>query len=113
MFIAMNRFKIVKGREGDFENIWKSRQSRLSERPGFIVFHLLKGPEREDHTLYSSHALWETKQDFVDWTKSEHFREAHKNAGQNRDLYLGGPEFEGFEVVLVEENQNYLAKSAE
>ncbi|QGM99536.1 antibiotic biosynthesis monooxygenase family protein [Methylocystis parvus] len=113
MFIAMNRFKIVKGRESDFESVWRSRQSRLSERPGFIVFHLLKGPEREDYTLYSSHALWETKQHFLDWTHSEHFREAHKNAGQNRDLYLGGPEFEGFDVVLVEENPNYAPKTTE
>jgi heme-degrading monooxygenase HmoA len=113
MFIAMNRFKIVKGREEDFENVWKSRQSRLNERPGFIVFHLLKGPEREDHTLYSTHVLWGDKQSFVDWTHSEHFREAHRNAGQNRDLYLGGPEFEGFEVVLVEDNPNHGPKPAE
>ncbi|MBM3577745.1 MAG: antibiotic biosynthesis monooxygenase [Alphaproteobacteria bacterium] len=107
MFIAMNRFKIVKGNEQAFEDIWRSRQSRLQERSGFIVFHLLKGPEREDHTLYTSHALWETRQHFVDWTHSEHFREAHKNAGQNRNLYLGGPEFEGFETVLTEKNPQY------
>ena len=24
MYIAMNRFKIVKGRESDFENVWKN-----------------------------------------------------------------------------------------
>jgi heme-degrading monooxygenase HmoA len=113
MFIAMNRFKIVKGREQAFEDVWKSRRSRLQERPGFIVFHLLRGPEREDHVLYSSHAIWETKQHFIDWTRSDNFREAHKNAGQNRDLYIGGPEFEGFEVVLSEENPNYAPKAAE
>lgn len=107
MFIAMNRFRIVKGKEQAFEDIWRSRRSRLLDRPGFIVFHLLKGPEREDHILYSSHVLWETRQHFVDWTLSEHFREAHKNAGQNRDLYTGGPEFEGFEVVLTDENPDY------
>lgn len=112
MFIAMNRFKIVKGKELAFEEIWRSRQSRLQERPGFIVFHLLKGPEREDHTLYSSHALWESRRRFTDWTQSEHFREAHKGAGQHRDLYIGGPEFEGFEVVLTEENPDYYASTA-
>ena len=30
----------------------------------------------------------------------EAFRLAHKNAGQHQDLYLGAPNFEGFEVVL-------------
>ena len=28
------------------------------------------------------------------------FKLAHKNAGQHKDLYLGAPNFEGFEVVL-------------
>jgi len=113
MFIAMNRFKIVNGQEESFERIWKSRTSRLSETPGYIAFHLLKGPEREDHILYSSHALWETKQNFVDWTQSEQFREAHKNAGQNRALYIGAPEFEGFEVVISEDNPRYTPRGAE
>jgi hypothetical protein len=29
--------------------------------PGFVEFHLLKGPEAEDHTLYSSHTVWQSK----------------------------------------------------
>ncbi len=41
MFIAMNRFKVLKGSEKDFENVWLSRDSHLNEVPGFIVFHLL------------------------------------------------------------------------
>ena len=27
MFVAMNRFKIVKGREKDFENVWRNRDT--------------------------------------------------------------------------------------
>ncbi|MEL7030552.1 MAG: antibiotic biosynthesis monooxygenase, partial [Pseudomonadota bacterium] len=27
------------------------------------------------------------------------FRDAHKDAGQNKPLYIGGPSFEGFRVV--------------
>ncbi|MGD9540905.1 MAG: antibiotic biosynthesis monooxygenase, partial [Methylocystis sp.] len=49
----------------------------------------------------------------IDWTHSEQFREAHKNAGQNRDLYIGGPEFEGFDSVLTEQNPNYAPSAAE
>ena len=51
MFIAMNRFKVVKGEEAAFETVWSSRKTRLDEMPGFLSFHLLKGPEKEDHTL--------------------------------------------------------------
>ena len=51
--------------------MWKSRDSYLHELKGFVEFHLLKGPEAEDHTLYSSHTVWASKADFEAWTKSE------------------------------------------
>ena len=31
MFIAMNRFKVVKGEEEAFETVWSSRKTRLDE----------------------------------------------------------------------------------
>jgi heme-degrading monooxygenase HmoA len=67
---------------------------------GFVEFHLLKGPQAEDHTLYSSHTVWATKADFEAWTKSDEFRQAHARAGNNNTgpLYLEHPKFEGFEV---------------
>ena len=100
MYIAMNRFRIVRGQEDAFEGVWKSRETHLDKAPGFNEFRLLKGPERDDHTLYASHTIWASEADFVAWTKSEAFRAAHKNAGDNRHLYLGHPEFEGFEPVI-------------
>lgn len=99
MFIAMNRFKVVPGSEPDFELVWTARDTHLHAVPGFLAFHLLRGPQREDHTLYSSHTLWRSRADFEAWTRSEAFRAAHRDAGGNRPLYLGHPEFEGFEVI--------------
>ena len=101
MYIAMNRFKVAKGSEAMFEKLWLTRESYLHELPGFLVFHLLKGPEREDHVLYSSHTMWRSYADFENWTKSEQFRKAHANAGSSsiRPHYLGHPEFEGFHVL--------------
>ncbi len=99
MFIAMNRFKVKLGSEKAFEEVWKSRDSRLEEVPGFVEFHLLRGASHEDHTLYSSHTVWESRQAFEDWTRSEAFRHAHRNAGDNTPLYIDSPQFEGFETV--------------
>ena len=96
----MNRFKIIKGNEDTFENLWKNRESYLDEVEGFLSFNLIKGKSLSDHTLYASHSIWETKEDFWNWTKSEAFRLAHKDAGKHRDLYIGPPNFEGFEKVL-------------
>jgi heme-degrading monooxygenase HmoA len=105
MFIAMNRFKVVKGAEADFEHVWTSRDSHLRDVPGFVEFHLLRGPERDDHVLYSSHTIWAGRAAFEDWTRSEAFRLAHRDAGGNKPLYLGHPEFEGFEVIQTVEGK--------
>ena len=100
MFIAMNRFQIVKGREAEFERIWAERDSHLDDVPGFVDFNLLRGPEAEDHTLYASHTLWHSRQHFEDWTRSDAFRKAHASAGTAKGIYLGHPVFEGFEIVF-------------
>ena len=100
MYIAMNRFKIVPGKEEMFENVWKERDTHLSGVKGFKEFHLVKGERNDEFSLYASHSIWQSKDDFINWTKSEAFRLAHKNAGQYNELYLGHPNFEGFEVVL-------------
>ena len=100
MFIAMNRFKIVLGKEKEFEDVWKNRDTHLKDVPGFKEFNLVKGETNDEHTLYASHSIWNSKNDFINWTKSEAFRLAHKNSGQHKELYLGHPNFEGFEVVL-------------
>ena len=100
MFIAMNRFRIARGREDEFVEMWRQRESYLDEVPGFREFRLLRGPSAEDHTLFASHSVWESRQAFEDWTRSESFRKAHARAGAARDVYLGPPHFEGFDAVL-------------
>lgn len=102
MYIAMNRFKVKTDRTADFEEMWRSRDSYLHEMDGFKSFHLLKGPEQEDHVLYSSHTMWDSYQCFEDWTKSAAFKKAH-HAGAGRSsepATIGPPQFEGFESVL-------------
>ena len=96
----MNRFQVVTGEEAEFERIWAQRDTHLQEVPGFDEFHLLRGPEAEDHTLYASHTVWESHGHFEDWTHSEAFRKAHaQTGGARKDITQGPPKFEGFEAV--------------
>ena len=99
MFVAMNRFRVIPGSEGEFERVWTARDTRLRTVPGFVEFHLLRGPVREDHVLYASHTIWRSRSDFEAWTRSDAFRLAHQSAGGRKPLYLDHPEFEGFEVI--------------
>lgn len=111
MFIAMNRFQVKTGSEQAFETIWATRESYLDTVPGFIAFHLVKGPVAYDHTLYATHTTWAEKAAFEGWTRSEQFRKSHARAGNDTgpSLYLGHPKFEGFEVIQSERASNAAA----
>lgn len=100
MYIAMNRFRIARGREELFEELWRKRESYLDDVPGFRQFHLLRGPSSDEETLYASHSVWDSRQAFEAWTQSESFKKAHAQARAPQGTYRGHPNFEGFEVVL-------------
>ncbi|KQV29936.1 antibiotic biosynthesis monooxygenase [Rhizobium sp. Root73] len=101
MYFAMNRFRIAIGHETAFENVWKNRDSSLADNAGFKEFKLLRGDTVADegYTLFISSSIWESREAFIAWTKSENFRAALKSAGDNRAMYLGPPKFEGFSAV--------------
>lgn len=96
MFVAMNQFRVNPGREADFEAGWKTRESYLSEVPGFVHFALLKGDEPGD---YISHTIWESRQAFVNWTQSDVFRKAHAG-GMPEGILATHPRARFYEAVL-------------
>ncbi|PWS37077.1 antibiotic biosynthesis monooxygenase [Falsiroseomonas bella] len=99
MFVAANRFRVIPAHAAEFERAWLTRESHLHELPGFLEFHLLKGPQQDDHILYSSLTLWASRDAFEAWTRSEQFRRAHAGAGSTKPITLGPPQFEGFDVL--------------
>lgn len=99
MFLAMNRFRVLPGSEAAFEEAWRARDGRLGEMPGFVEFHLLRGPSSDGHTLYASHTIWRDEAAFRAWTTSEQFRSVHRSAGERKVLYDGHPELETFTDV--------------
>lgn len=95
MFIAMNRFQVLPDQGGNFESVWRNRETFLQDVPGFREFHLLKGEEG----VYISHSTWDSREAFVNWTESESFQRAHAQGG-SKGLLAGPPQFSGYEVVL-------------
>lgn len=104
MFIALNRFTVLSGKEEAFESLWLGRETHLEQVPGFIAFHLMQGPSVEGGKLYVSHTAWRSRGDFDAWTKSEAFRAAHKDRWNSEGLYLDRPKLE-----LLESLQEVLA----
>ena len=98
MFIAMNRFKVVDGKEADFEDIWQGRRSYLKDVPGFVQFALLK---LEAGGEYVSHSTWSDRDSFVAWTQSEAFAAGHRQ-GSLAGILDGPPQVSTYEAIIVE-----------
>lgn len=99
MFFAMNAFSVNPGREADFENAWKSRETYLDEVPGIVRFALLKGDNAGE---YLSHTTWQSRGDFEAWTKSAQFRAAHGQTAMTGVL-AGPPKVSLYHAVLEQE----------
>ncbi|ARO14623.1 antibiotic biosynthesis monooxygenase [Ketogulonicigenium robustum] len=102
MYIAMNRFIVQLENAEGFEAMWLGRESTLDQLPGFIEFHMLKGPEADDGTrLYASHTVWASEEDLKNWTRSDHFRAAHARRGEGDAprVPVVTSKFEGFNAI--------------
>jgi heme-degrading monooxygenase HmoA len=98
MFIAMNRFKIATGREGDFERAWRERDSYLKGVPGFVQFALLKGDTPGE---YISHSSWQDREAFLAWTRSPAFAAGHRQ-GSLMGVLDGPPQLSTYEAIILE-----------
>ncbi len=98
MFIAMNHFSVVPGKEQDFENVWKNRETFLDGVPGFVRFALLRGDDAGD---YTSHSEWVSREAFVAWTQSEAFVKGHRQ-GSLAGILAGPPRVSLHEPVVVQ-----------
>ena len=99
MHIAMNRFRVSRGREEEFVEIWRNRDSYLDDVEGIKDFQLLRGEAGEDATVFVSHSLWDSREAFRAWTESDAFAKAHRQARMPEGVLLGHPQFEGYEIV--------------
>jgi len=99
MFVAMNNFKVVPGKEQEFEEIWKNRESHLQTVPGIVRFALLRGDTQGD---YISHSTWESREAFDAWTKSEAFGAGHRGSSL-MGVMAGPPQVRLYDSVIAQE----------
>lgn len=99
MYVTMNRFKIKKQYADAYVQVWRDAGVRTKDVEGFVDFKFLRlDSDKEDYVLFSSYALWESKEKFEAWTKSENFRKSHATGPKNHEMYVERPHLECFEV---------------
>lgn len=101
MYVTMNRFKIKPEYADDYVKIWQDAGINSKEVDGFLEFKFFRlDSKATDHVLFASYALWENKDKFLAWTRSEHFRKAHQSGPNNQHVYLEKPHLECFDVLI-------------
>ena len=99
MFVAMNNFKVVAGKESEFEEVWKNRESHLQEVAGIVRFALLRGDAEGE---YISHSTWESRDAFMAWMQSPAFAAGHRGSSM-MGIVAGPPQVKLFDSVIAQE----------
>ena len=99
MFIAMNNFKVVAGKEGDFEQVWKTRETHLRDVPGFVRF-ASKGRRRPLHLAQHMGEPGGLRR--LD-EKSEAFTAGHRQGGSLMGVLEGPPQVRLYDAVIEQE----------
>ena len=111
MIIVTNRIPVAKGHEIDFEDRFKRRVHLVDRHPGFVrnevhrprpmKFDHERGgwePDPEGQGYYEVKTWWRTFEDFVTWTKSADFAEAHSNRPP-KEMFAGPNVLEVHEIL--------------
>ena len=103
VFVAMNRFKVLEGKEEAFEKRWAERESKLEEMDGFLTFLLLRRDalKAEDGFNYSTLTVWRNRAAFDAWRASSANKNAHAKADESAPMFDGPPSPVMYEGVLA------------
>jgi heme-degrading monooxygenase HmoA len=112
MIVVTNRIPVAQGFEIDFEDRFRKRAHLVDRAPGFIRNEVHRPqPKKFDHEAngwvddpaaqgyYEVKTWWRTFDDFVAWTKSREFAEAHRNRAP-KEMFAGPNVLEIHEVFL-------------
>lgn len=94
MYLVNNRIPVTSGEHlKTLTERFQNAKESMKAVPGFVSFRLLKA---EDGSHLVAETVFETKQDFMNWTQSEHFRKAHGG----RRSEEGRPNVSAYEVLI-------------
>jgi len=112
MIVVTNRIPVAPGWEEKFEDRFRKRRHLVDQSPGFIRNEVHRPrPMRFDHesggfvddpekaAFYEVKTWWKTMDDFVAWTKSDSFAEAHSSRPP-KEMFAGPNVLEIHEVFL-------------
>jgi heme-degrading monooxygenase HmoA len=102
MFVTMNRIPVHEEHWPDFEERFRNRLGLVDKAPGFVRNMVLR-PVDGTTDCHVVMTLWENREAFENWTKSDAFLQAHYRGDQGtqnaKDTFKGPGKLESFEAV--------------
>lgn len=105
MIVVSNRIPVSKGQEDAFAKRFRGRAGLVEGHNGFVRLHILKPTEVAMHGrkmgVSAYHIVltyWDRVDDFVAWTESSDFRNAHADRPPP-EMFAGDNVFELHEVI--------------
>ena len=116
MIVVTNRIPVAPGWEEKFEDRFRNRAHLVDQSPGFVRNEVhWPRPMKFDHErggfvddpdtqgFYEVKTWWKSLDDFVAWTRSPSFAEAHKNRPP-KEMFAGSNQLAIHEVFLSSES---------
>jgi heme-degrading monooxygenase HmoA len=119
MIVVTNRIPVATGHEVDFENRFRDRAHLIDNSPGFVRNEVhrprpmrfdadsgswVDDPEAQGY--YEVKTWWRSFDDFVAWTESAAFAEAHRHRPP-REMFAGPNELLIHEVFLSTDHEDH------
>jgi heme oxygenase (mycobilin-producing) len=79
MITVANRIYVNQEYAERFEQRFRERAGLVDKMPGFISNHVLRPVNEGDP--YVVFTIWETRQDFLNWVRSDEFVKGHAQSG--------------------------------
>lgn len=102
MYITMNRIPVHEDHWPDFEERFRNRIGLVDQATGFIRNMVLR-PTDDSSDSHIVLTMWESREAFENWTKSDSFLQAHYRASQDsqkaKESFKGPGKLETFESV--------------
>ena len=98
MITVANRIYVKPEYRDDFEAAFRERAGLVDKMPGFISNQVLR-PVNEDEP-YVVFTVWQSRQDFLNWVRSDAFIKGHAQSGTlPKDAYPRPNVLEMHEVI--------------
>ena len=99
MYIVHSTFIVPEGKSEEVIEIYRNRSQLVDQWPGFISFQLLQNDRKPGEITVQ--ITWHSKQDYMNWVTSEHFKEIHELEKRYPDQELANirPSIKKYQVV--------------